>query len=322
MSLLKSLKFVQGAVAKKNHVPVLKHFKISNNRIESCNGVLSLSSPIDCNLEIQPHAETFVHAVEVCEDITTLHETDTGRLAITSGKFKAYINTSDSVFPEAQLAGKRIEVDGLLEAMLALRPMIGEDASRPWSHGILFVKNSAYATNNIILVEHWLPRPVSRPFGLPSMTVNELLRINEEPESIQINEHIVTFHFSGDRWLSSKLLSINLWPDVRQLLKNPDDLELYTIDSSLFETLLKLRPFTADLRPVWLNDDTVSTASSDKDGARIQTTDCGNMRGTWSLDQLILLKGSATRIAWDSYPAPCSFFGKGMRGVIIGIRQP
>lgn len=321
MSLLKSLKFVQGAVAKKNHVPVLKHFKISNNRIESCNGVLSLSSPIACNLEIQPHAETFVHAVEVCDDITTLHETATGRLAITSGKFKAYINTSTGVFPEAQVKGKRIEIEGLLEAISALRPMIGDDASRPWSHGILFLNNSAYATNNIVLIEYWLPHAVSRPFGLPSMTVNELLRINEEPESVQINEHIVTFHFSKERWLSSKLLAINLWPDVRQLLQNPDDHKLYPVDDSFFETLLKLRPFTTDLRPIWLNGNTIATASDDEDGARIETIDCENMRGTWTLDQLYKLKGAATRIAWDNYPAPCPFFGKGMRGVIIGIKS-
>jgi DNA polymerase III sliding clamp (beta) subunit (PCNA family) len=320
MSLLKSLKFVQGAVAKKNHVPVLKHFKIANSRIESCNGVLSLSSPIDCNLETQPHAETFVHAVEVCDDITTLHETATGRLAITSGKFKAYINTSTSIFPDARIEGERIEVEGLLEAIATLRPMIGDDASRPWSHGILFLNNSAYATNNIVLVEHWLPRAVSRPFGLPSMTVNELLRINEEPESVQISERIVTFHFSGERWLSSKLLEIASWPDVRELLKMPGDAELYPLDDSFFETLLKLRPFTNDLRPVWLDGNTISTASADDDGARIQTTECENMKGTWTLDQLSKLKGTATQIAWDNYPKPCPFFGDGLRGVIIGIK--
>lgn len=321
MSLLKSLKFVQGAVATKNHVPVLKHFKITSNRIESCNGVLSLSSPIDCDLEIQPHAATFVHAVEVCDDVTTLHETETGRLAITSGKFKAYVDTSTSEFPAARLMGQRIEVDGLLEAVSALRPMIGDDASRPWSHGILFAKNSAYATNNIVLVEHWLPHSVSRPFGLPAMTVTELLRINEEPESIQIDEHTVTFHFSGERWLSSKLLEISSWPDVRELLQDPDEHKLYPIDDSLFDTLLKLRPFTSDLRPVWLNNDVVSTASTYEDGAHIQTTECENMQGTWTLDQLCKLKGAADKIAWDSYPAPCAFFGKGMRGVIIGIKQ-
>jgi DNA polymerase III sliding clamp (beta) subunit (PCNA family) len=317
--MLDSLRFVQGAVAQKSHVPILKHFKIEDGRIQSHNGVIGLNAPIECDLSIQPLASTFVHAITLCDETVALHETDAGRLAINSGCFKAFIDTSDEPFPATVPQGELVRAENLLQAIQVLAPIMSDDASRPWSRGILFYENSAFVTNNIILVEHWLDVPVSRPFGLPVMAVNELLRIGEEPERIQISHNQVTFHFSGDRWLSSSLLIINQWPDVRELLENPGGSELCQLHESLFTTLQKLRPFTKDLRPVWLHDDVISTSSVEDDGAHYAMIDGNGMSGIWSLDHLARLQGLATEIDWSRYPKPCPFFGPLIRGVIIGI---
>lgn len=317
--MLNSLQFVQGAVAQKNHIPILQHFRIHDGYVRSHNGVLSLSAPIECDLSIQPVANTFVHAITLCEDTVALYETDTGRLAVTSGNFKAYIDTSTDTLPQIEPQGDMIEAVGLLEAVKALAPIMGEDASRPWSRGILFVANSAFATNNVVLVEHWLKYPVSRPFGLPAMAINELLRIGEEPVGIQISKTRVTFHFKQDRNLTTSLLLINNWPNVKQLLQSKDSGELFEIDESFFKALQKLRPFTKDTRPVWLNDNEVSTTASNKDGAHLILDTCHGMQGTWALDQILKLKGVADYVIWEHYPKPCPFFGKVMRGIILGI---
>lgn len=320
MTILQSLQFVRGAVAQKSHVPVLKHFQIKDGRIQSNNGVMSISAPIDCDLTVQPLAHTFVHAITLCEDTVALHTTDTGRLAVTSKNLKAYIDASSEEFPQVVPKGDRLEASGLLEAVKALAPIMGSDASRPWSRGILFAGNSAFVTNNIVLVEHWLKNPVSQPFGLPAMAVNELLRIGEEPEVIRINERNVTFYFEGDRWLSTTLLIIREWPDVRMMLKERND-GVYTLHDNLFTALQKLRPFTKDVRPVWLCDDKVSTSREENDGTHLTVEGCEGMRGVWSLDHLAKLDGVATEIFWDDYPKPCAFFGKVMRGIILGIRD-
>jgi DNA polymerase III sliding clamp (beta) subunit (PCNA family) len=317
--MLEALKFVKGAIAAKNHVPILKHFRIQDGRIQSYNGNLNLSAPIACDLNVQPLAETFVHAISLCDETVSMHLTATGRLVVKSGTFKAYINTSEEMFPEIQSSGELIDVVNLLDAIKILAPVMSEDASRPWSRGILFAGSSAYVTNNVLLVEHWLKHPVRQPFGLPAMAVNELLRINEEPEGVEINPNTVTFYFEGGRQLSTNLLRINDWPDIRQLLETGTEDTLYDIDPSLFDALRKLRPFTKDFRPVWLEDHLVSTSHDPEEGAHLELPDCQGMQGTWSLEQLQKLEGLANRIAWERAPKPCPFFGEVIRGVIIGI---
>ena len=44
--MLKALKFVQGAVSKKDLVPALTHFRIENGTVRSYNGMLALCTPI------------------------------------------------------------------------------------------------------------------------------------------------------------------------------------------------------------------------------------------------------------------------------------
>lgn len=317
--MLEALRFVRGAVAQKGLVPILKHFRIHEGRIESYNGCLNLSAPIACNLSVQPLAETFVHAISLCDDTVSLHQTETGRLVVKSGDFKAYIDTSAEPFPSIQAHGEPLDVINLLDAIKLLAPVMSDDASRPWSRGILFAGNSAFATNNVVLVEHWLKYPVRHPFGLPAMAVNELLRIKEEPEGIEINPNHVTFHFENGRKLTTNLLLINGWPDVRKMLDTDDSDKLYQIGSDFFEALSKLRPFTKDFRPVWLNDNLLSTSQDPEDGAHLVLPDTSGMQGAWSLDQIMKLEGIANRIAWDRVPRPCPFFGDVIRGLVIGI---
>ena len=43
--MIDAVKFVQGAVAKKDYVAELTHFLIQDNRITGYNGIMGLSSP-------------------------------------------------------------------------------------------------------------------------------------------------------------------------------------------------------------------------------------------------------------------------------------
>ncbi len=317
--MLEALRFVRGAVAQKDHIPILKHFRIQDERIQSYNGTLSLSAPITCDLTVQPLAETFVHAISLCDDTVSLHQTESGRLVVKSGDFKVYVDTSEEAFPEIKTTGETVDVINILDAVKVLAPVMSEDASRPWSRGILFVQNSAFVTNNIVLVEHWLKHPIPRPFGLPAMAVKELLRIDEEPESIVVSSKTVTFDFTNDRKLTSSLLLINNWPDIRSMLEIDEPGVCHNIGEEFFNTLHNLRPFTKDTRPVWLDNNQISTSSNPEDGAHFTLPDTTGMQGTWSLEQLLKLEGIADRIAWGLTPKPCPFFGDVVRGLIVGI---
>ena len=88
--MLKELKFVQGAVAKKDFVPAMTHFRIGDT-VRSFNGNMAICSPIALDLECTPKAETLVRAISNCQEEVVLSMTAKGRLKVHSGSFNAYI---------------------------------------------------------------------------------------------------------------------------------------------------------------------------------------------------------------------------------------
>ena len=319
--MLEALQFVKGAISTKTFEPVLKHFRIKDGHVRAYNGLLSLSSPIDCDLDIQPVASPFVHAIQLCKDTVALHLTETGKLALKSGGFKAYIDCSNQDFPNVVPVGDELNFNGeLLGALRELAPVMGTDASRPWSHGVLLAGQSAYVTNNIVLIEKWLGYQMTAVLGSPAQCVKELLRIGEEPIRIHSDGRIVAFHFEEGRWLTSSLLIVSEWPDPSKIF--PNESTFIDVDESLFQALQELSPFTDDLNSVWLHEDgTISTANQDNVGAHMKLTTCEGMCGRYSADQLLTIRNIAKRIDWSTYPKPCIFQGDSLRGAIIGLAE-
>src|ERR1700748_928221 len=95
MNLLDSLKFVKGAVSRKDQLAALTHFGIKDGRITAYNGLIALSSPIALSLDCQPKAAPFIKAIEICESMEAtpaLSITKGGKLTVAAGKgFRVHI---------------------------------------------------------------------------------------------------------------------------------------------------------------------------------------------------------------------------------------
>ena len=181
--MLAELKFVQGAVAKKDFLPALTHFRIEDGRVRSFNGTLALSTPIQFDINCTPKAEPFIKAIQNCKETVTMTMTPAGRLGIKSGSFKAFIECVEEENYHAEPEGEEFDIDGeaLLKALQAVAPFIGDDASRPWSNGVLLKGQSAYATNNVMLVEYWTGTTFPIVCNVPKVAIREMLRIGEAP---------------------------------------------------------------------------------------------------------------------------------------------
>ena len=317
--MLSSLKFVQGAVSHKDLVPELSHFQIKDGRISGYNGVISLSAPIDLDIETNPRAKPFIKAVEHCEEQAVMYMTKGGKLAIKSGKFRAYLSS----LPQQDLqefkkpSGEPHQIpEGFIAALKAVKPFIGVDASRPWSHGTLVKNGSLFATNNICFVEQWLGYGLPT-INIPSKAVAELVRINEQPVAMSVEGSWVTFFFEGDRWLSAHLYATD-WPDVAdRLFEDPGDPQEFP--QGFWEAFNKLKPFLGEDNAVYLKEDQLSTSQHEEDGTTVDIE--GVMAGPiFNYKVMSLLQGIATAIDLDSYPKPCQFTGGNLRGVIVGMR--
>lgn len=317
--MLKELKFVQGAVAKKDFVPALTHFKIGNGRILGANGQISLSSPLALDLEACPRAVEFAKAIQSCEEEVALKMSKGNRLSIYSGNFKAHIPCTTEPFPEITPQGPIIELrPGFLEALSIVEPFIGEDASRRWCMGVLFRGQSVFATNNVVLVEHWLEVAFPIEVNIPAFTVRELLRIKEDPTHLQADAHSITFHYADGRWMNSVVYGTD-WPDLARILNAPSQPQI--VPQDLFQAAEKLKPFTDALGRLWLTPGILSTTQDNaEDGAQIYLPYL-HATGCYNVGHLLSLADVAQMIDLSTYPAPALFFGEKVRGAIIGIRQ-
>lgn len=315
--MLETLKFVQGAVAKKDFLPELTHFVIENGRVQGFNGALGLSSPINCPLNVKPRAVPFVKALMACRAEVKIGLTPTGRLSIKSGAFKAFIDCHTDEVAKLSPEGETVQLNGNLLAVLKkLAPFISEDASRPWSRGIYINGKSAYVTNNIILCEYWLGYTFPRPINIPRMAVTELLRIGKEPVNLQTDGNSATFHYEGGRWLRTQLV-VAEYPDFSSILTGQANLD--PIPEGLFDAVETVTPFADDLGRIFLGDELVATSRVEGDGASVAVEGV-HADGCYHSKYLMMLKGFATKMDFHAYPKPCHFVGDKVRGVIGGLR--
>lgn len=321
--MLKELKFLQGAAAKKDFIPELKHFVIENGIARTFNGIVAMSGPIPFDIDCKPRADTLVKAIANCKETVSLHMTPAGKLAVRSGPFKAFIECVHEETPHVYPEGDRVDLGGmggaLLNAFQLLEPFCSTDASRPWTTGILLRGQSAYATNNVTLVEYWLGVTFPKTVNIPRACIAEILRVDEPCIGLQIADKSITFYFDDGRWIKSALLSTE-WPDLSPILKIPEGGEI-EIPEDFYEGLSVLKPFADKHGRIFIKGGIMSTVPThlDQEGASFEIPEFQH-EGIYRLEMLQNLKDVITTIDFSKYPAPCPFFGPKLRGAIVGMR--
>lgn len=319
--MLAELKFVRGAIGKKDLVPALTHFKIEGGKIRSFNGTLALCTPIELDIDCVPKAIPFIKAIENCNETVSLALTKAQRLSVKSGNFKAFIDcVDDEVAPHVEPEGDVFDINGeeMLNALKALAPLIGDDAAKPWTNGILLNGQSAYATCNVILAEYWIGSVFPIVVNIPRLAVNELLRINQPPTHAQATANSITFFFEGDKWLRTNLLS-HEWPDVGPILDVSAEAPM-ELTKEFFNALTTIGPFKDDMGRVYFFGGAMKTHQTDGEGAAHDLEALPN-KGCYQLDMLQRLDGIGNTVDFSHYPGRCPFYGDRLRGVIIGMRE-
>lgn len=318
--MLETLKFVQGAVAKKDFVPVLTHVCIRDGIIQAYNGVVTLCSPIELNLNCSPRAVPFIKAIQTCKDTINMTITPGGRLSIKSKGFKTLIECSTDEFPLIELEGERIELpaEGFISALRTLEPLIAEDASKPWARGILLDGKTANATNNIVVAQLWLPFKFPIRINLPHAAVNELLRIKKEPVAMIVAKNHATFIYEDGRWLRSQLYD-DKWPNLNSLFKDKVNPSSDKVPPNFFEALREIKPFVDEQYRVQIMEGKVATSALEE---MATTSEVEGLTGTgiYHVDMLLLLEGIATKFNFGAWPEPASFYGENLRGAIVGMK--
>lgn len=327
--MLKELKFVTGAVARKDYVPELTHIRIRAGWAQGFNGTISSACKIDMNLDVMPWAVEMINAISACEETIAMSVTATGRLSIKSGKFKVYVNCLDmsddalQTFPTPE--GERLPINGdFIKMLRALQPFMADDASRPWAMGVMFEKDSSFATNNVMLAQYWHGLPFKHRVTIPAAAVNEIVKVKEEPTYIQATDDSLTVWFGNNKWVRTQLLEDQFPEAIHNIIEASGGpfvpIEEYP---GFFAAVEKLKAFTNELNSIYFLDGVLSTAP-DLDGDKGASVEVAKIvsPGAYNLKHLLLLKDIAAAVDFSPFPAAARFIGrdKRLRGVFMGAR--
>lgn len=320
--MIEDLKFVQGAVGRKEIVTGLTHFKIEKGTVRSYNGVIALSSPLALDFDCTPRANEMLKAIEACRDTVQISMSNSGKLNIKSGAFSAFVPCLEEPTPHVEPEGEIVEVDAesFIKAFKLLLPFIGTDAYRPFSTGLRICGQCAYATNNVVFIEYWIGSLFPTQAVIPRIAIQELLRIKELPTHIQYTEKQMTFHYQSGRWLTTSLLDV-AWPDASPFFAGEQKVK--PIDNSMFDAIEAVMPFADDMKSCYIENGTLRTHYSTAEGASHTLVDL-EIFGRYQMDMLAMLKGVAKTIDMTTYDAeklsPSVFYGDKLRGIITGLR--
>lgn len=338
---------VRGAVSTKDLIPVLTHFAFDSGVLQGFNGRLAISTPasqlshLSCTVPAIPLI-TAIDAVE-SEYFSAIVEND--KLIVSSDISKPRIFTARipigklTEFPLAapDLDEQRVRCqDNLLPILEALRPYVGEDASRPWVSSVLFSRGMATVTNNVMLVRTMTKHALLEGVQLPVFAIDELLRIGEEPYSYAQNENTITFYYKTQEYrkqlIQETFIRCSLfkegWPDAFSLFDKVTEGAKYskipcTEPDTLLAAVEDIAPFCPDASNplIKLEDSTVSTDQGDKSA----TVTGLKMRaaGTYRVEPLKLMLAVAQKADWSKFPR-VPFQGKSengllLQGILLGI---
>ena len=323
--MLDILKLVRGAVSTKDLVPTLTHFCIYAGRLQGANGFLCIDSECSelAGLDCTVPADRFLRAIDACKGEPKL-KVDGTDLIVSKAKFKAKIATrSRTEYPlHERETGTEIRLlEPLLPRLRALRPFIGEDASRRWSLALCWQAGWLYASNNVVVVR--VPLKIDAPEGtiiqIPSYLVEEALRIGEEPQQCHLTENSLTLTYHVF-WLKGSLTH-ERWPDGAAIIEKADFNGCAQVPAGLLDAAETVSRFTVDAKSpiIELTEDAIQTPDAEHsavvDGFRLAP-------GAYRSEILLLVLSAAKKIDFSAYPGAVPFEGaNGMQGVFVGVRK-
>lgn len=330
-----SLTIVRGAVSTKDLVPVLKHLALNNGEVHGFNGHVHICTYDENLVGLPPFtvpADRALKALDACAQEPAELEVADNIMSVRAGRFRARVqcgNIEDFPLHQPSRSGE-LPCEELLDVFQALHDFISDDASRPWSQGILLSEGVAYATNNIVLAAVDLPESL---LHLPMMTVplvsiNEVLRIGLTTTSLVYDESTLTFFLADGRtWVRSSLIKEG-WPDAASLIASVHaDANMEAFPPEFRESVEKLHALVrSDLKPVMLfREGRVDVATSLAEEALASVDGFALPDGAYGSHALALVVARSTHADWTRWPrVPFAFQHddgmQGLRGVLVGVR--
>jgi hypothetical protein len=328
MKLIDVLRVVRGAVSSKDLVPILTHLAFKDGCITSFDGGMSIEVPCDdiAYLSCTVPSDRFIAAIEACGDSVPVIAIEGSTLHVSTPTIQIKMpigDVNDFPFNAAPSVSRLRVIPSFINVLKALRPFIGNDASRPWASGLLFRDSIAAATNNVVIAVKELARNVPQEFILPAFAVDELLRIGEQPKAYMIEDHRVIFYLPSDIVFTARVID-DAWPKSPTVLVDElsEGASFLPIPEGLCTGIEQLIPFVADVKTpiVEFENTIVRTLDAEVQGTLSGFENLGSCR--FRAEPLITTLHSAAYADFSRFPRiPWRGADETLRGVLVGMMR-
>lgn len=313
---------VREAMAQKNIIQALTAMLVRDGVIYTSDGRMTAAAPFPHDGPFLVPGEEFSALVERMADdaLLTVHDDS---VVLRSGRTRGTVRTlplADRLFvaPEAPWA---TPPPGLLAAFTKVRPFISDNATQPWALCVNLVQGGMVATTNIALIFVALPEllPPDNTL-LPCWAIDFVLKRREALVGWILEPTYIAFKWEDGSWLRTQLIN-GAFPDtIARMLGTLPAADVF---------------ITPEWRAAWgvvaeLADDWVEVTDTVIKGKRGLNTDIEQqavlpaLEGhptAWTLRYTNPVIAVATHWSPINYPAPVSFIGDGVRGLIVGRQR-
>lgn len=220
-SYVRALQFVSTICEEEHANPSITHCRIGGGQITATDGTLTLSYPIDDNLEACPHALRFLSALLRCDGTVQLTMLPHA-ISVKAGAFRAAVPKIDPNVLPIYAADPRVMdlPDSLRTALAHVGVLAREGAARAILASVLVREGSCVGTTGTALLEAW--HGLSLPtMALPKKSLDALLKVKEPLTGFGYGGSSATFYFESGAWLKTQLMA-EQWPlTVDGLLNQP-----------------------------------------------------------------------------------------------------
>ena len=312
--LIEALKFVAMAQSKAG-TPYQTHCVIKDGYIFGFDGVVTVGTPLNIDLQCCPHTYSLMQALNNCgADLTVTNETL--NLTIKSGRYKAVIEC----YPMEKMVvnapdDKFVQVTDAIKEGFNIAAKIAGGATA-MTNAILLKGNVLAATDRFALVEYWHGYDGIPPVLVPKRTAELVASCAKPLTHIGGSSHSVTFHFDDGSFIRSGLVD-GMYPNYEAVLAF-DGVALPP-PVEFFEAVEKIGAFT-ESGQIYFTKGKVCSKVTPELGS---SYDIDNLPEDVSINSKYLntLKPCISIMAMHSNEKGfyVHFFGNNVRGVVAGM---
>lgn len=319
VGLIAAMKFLSPAQSKTGTVGET-FCNICNKWAAASNGVLTIATPIEEDVEACPQWALFLDALNRVSGDMTLTAISSGMLAVTSGDFRGVVPCAppDQVFISPPDEAAAVIDDRIKQAFEAVLKVPNEQSQQAVKAGILLQANSVVATNGAIIFEYWHGIDLPPNLLIPKAAAQAVVKSGKTLARLGFSQTSVTFWFEDYSFIKTQMFDAQ-YPEYEGVI-SCDYSAMWPVPEKFFEAVAAVSQFSENGNVYFKDGQIVSNLSDETPSFyRLDTLPDGEgFNGKY----IAMIEGRAERILFGlsrNNVSALFFVGNNLRGCIAGL---